>query len=272
MQDLFDLAQAALRESDGDAKCGAVHALKTAWNAGALDFQDDKKAAGPCEAGRPERPVLVSPRVVERRKVSTPEGRAALIHALAHIEFNAVNLALDAVYRFRRRPRAYYDDWIRVAAEEAYHFRLLREHLRLLGFDYGSFTAHNGLWEMAVKTAHDPLVRMALVPRLLEARGLDAAPTLITKLKSCGDRRAVEILRIIQRDEIEHVRVGNRWYAYFCRERGVDPVATFEQLLVEYDARVRLPFDLTARRQAGFNEAELALLQARAERADAASE
>lgn len=261
MQDLFDLAYAALGERDADAKCNAVRALKTAWGIGALDSQGAGVAVAQCEAGRPERPALVSPRVVDRRKVSTPEGRAALIHALAHIEFNAVNLALDAVYRFRGLPPEYYEDWIRVAAEEAYHFSLLREHLRTLGFDYGSFTAHNGLWEMAVKTAHDPLVRMALVPRLLEARGLDASPTLITKLQSCGDGRAVEIMSIIQRDEVEHVRIGNRWYGYFCRERRVDPVATFRRLLVEYDARVRVPFDLAARREAGFSEQELELLQ-----------
>jgi len=158
-----------------------------------------------------------------------------------------VNLALDAVYRFRGLPRDYYADWIRVAAEEAYHFTLLRDHLVALGFDYGRFTAHNGLWEMAVKTAHDPLVRMALVPRLLEARGLDAAPALIAKLTSGGD-------------EVEHVRIGNRWYAYFCAQRGVDPVETFRRLLTAHGVRLRAPFDAAARRRAGFSEAEMELL------------
>ena len=257
---------AALRERDPTAKCDAARALLADWNAGRIDVDEAERIVEPItDPGRPERPVLVSPRVVERRKVSTPEGRAALIHSLAHIEFNAVNLALDAAYRFRGLPREYYGDWLRVAADEAYHFTLLRDHLRALGFDYGSFTAHNGLWEMAVKTAHDALVRMALVPRLLEARGLDAAPMLLTKLKSCGDRRAVEIVEIIQRDEVEHVRIGNRGYGYLCAQRGVDPVETFRRLLREYGARLRTPFDLTARRQAGFSEAELVMLQELAE-------
>jgi uncharacterized ferritin-like protein (DUF455 family) len=262
MSNLYTRAYSALRERDPRAKCHAAQALWAEWNVGTLDLEEAETAVELiAESGRPERPLLVSPRAVERRKVSTLEGRAALIHSLAHIEFNAVNLALDAIYRFRGLPREYYGDWIRVAAEEAYHFTLLREHLRALGFDYGSFTAHNGLWDMAVKTAHDPLLRMALVPRLLEARGLDASPMLITKLKSCGDKRAVEILQIIQRDEVEHVRIGNRWYGYFCEQRGVEPVETFRRLLLEYDAHLRPPFDMAARRQAGFSERELRLLE-----------
>ncbi len=259
-------AYAALLERDAAQKCAEAQALRSDWDTGRLSREAEETPVEPVTApGRPERPLLVSPRVVERRKVSTLAGRAALIHSLAHIEFNAVNLALDAVYRFRGLPREYYGDWIRVAAEEAFHFALLREHLRTLGYDYGSFTAHNGLWDMAVKTAHDPLVRMALVPRLLEARGLDASPMLITKLKSCGDRRAVEIMRIIQRDEIEHVRIGNRWYGYLCEQRGVDAVATFQRLVKEHDTRPRPPFDLAARRLAGFSERELLLLEKWAE-------
>lgn len=262
---LQSLAHAALIERDPAAKCAAAQALYASWKAGELTVDDPSPARTIEEPGRPDKPTLVSPRVVERRKISTPEGRAALIHSLAHIEFNAVNLALDAAYRFRGLPRDYYGDWLRVAAEEAFHFSLLRDHLRTLGYDYGSFTAHNGLWEMAVKTAHDPLVRMALVPRLLEARGLDAAPTLIAKLKSCKDARAVEIMEIIQRDEVEHVRIGNRWYAYLCAQRSVEPLEMFRQLLREYDARVRAPFDRLARREAGFSEAELLLLEELAE-------
>jgi uncharacterized ferritin-like protein (DUF455 family) len=261
MFNLYPRAHAALLEREPSAKCTAAQALKRDWDAGSLSIDSDSPVDTIAEAGRPERPVLVSPRMVEQRKVSTIEGRTALIHALAHIEFNAINLALDAAYRFRDLPREYYGDWLRVAAEEAYHFTLLREHLLTLGYDYGGFSAHNGLWDMALKTAHDALVRMALVPRLLEARGLDASPMLITKLKSCGDKRAVEIMRIIQRDEVEHVRIGNRWYGYLCAQRGVDPLQTFRRLLREYDARLRPPFDVTARRAAGFSEAELVLLE-----------
>jgi uncharacterized ferritin-like protein (DUF455 family) len=258
---LHDRAYAALRERDPAAKCAQARTLLHDWGTGRLANDSDATAVEAVhEPGRPDLPVLVSPRVVERRKVSTVEGRAALLHSLAHIEFNAVNLALDAVYRFRGLPRDYYADWIRVAAEEAYHFTLLRDHLAALGFDYGRFTAHNGLWEMAVKTAHDPLVRMVLVPRLLEARGLDAAPALIAKLTSGGDARAVKIMQVIQRDEVEHVRIGNRWYAYFCAQRGVDPVETFRRLLTAHGVRLRPPFDAAARRRAGFSEAEMELL------------
>ncbi|MBI3900401.1 MAG: ferritin-like domain-containing protein [Gammaproteobacteria bacterium] len=252
----------ALLQADGASKCAAMQALKRAWDAGELDQDGDSAIDVVDQPGRPERPLLVSPRDVERRQVSTLEGRAALIHSIAHIEFNAINLALDAIYRFRGLPRAYYGDWLQVAAEEAYHFTLLRDHLRSLGFDYGDFSAHNGLWQMALQTAHDPLVRMALVPRVLEARGLDVSPTLINKFKSCGDRRAVEILEIIQRDEIGHVRIGNRWYHYLCEQRALDPLETFRRLLVEYNApRLRPPFAEAARRQAGFSDDEMALLE-----------
>src|SRR5690606_12188399 len=195
-------------------------------------------------------------------------GRAARLHALARIELNAVGLALDAVYRFRTLPPDYYGDWLRVAAEEAGHFTLLRAHLHGLGFDYGDFSAHDGLWEMARKTAHDPLVRMALVPRVLEARGLDVTPGLIAKLRGAGDTRAVEILELIRREEVGHVAIGNRWYAYLCAARGLEPLATFRRLLAEYGApRLRPPFDFAARRRAGFTEPELAWLETLSARA-----
>jgi uncharacterized ferritin-like protein (DUF455 family) len=263
MHDIFISVHAALHCSDVDQKCALAAALKADWDAGLLSCD---VATTPVEAigepGRPPRPVLVSPRDVENRSVFTVEGRAALIHAIAHIEFNAVNLALDAAYRFRGLPQAYYGDWLSVAAEEAYHFRLLRDHLRTLGSDYGAFSAHNGLWDMAHKTAHDALTRMALVPRVLEARGLDVSPSLVAKLTSCGDTRAVEILEIILRDEIGHVRIGNRWYRHLCEQRGVDPVETFRGLLNEYGSmRLRRPFHSAARRDAGFTESELALLE-----------
>jgi uncharacterized ferritin-like protein (DUF455 family) len=259
---LHDCAHTALLACTPVDKCNHVRALQREWDNNQLSADADDSPAEPVlDPGRPKRPVLVSPRAVERRKISTPEGRAALIHSLAHIEFNAVNLALDALYRFRGLPHGFYADWVRVAADEACHFTLLRDHLQTLGFDYGSFTAHNGLWEMAVKTAHDPLVRMALVPRLLEARGLDAAPTLIAKLSTAGDTRAVDIMRTIQRDEIEHVGIGNHWYAYLCMRRGVDPLKTFRRLLREHGARLRAPFDVAARRQAGFSQAEIDLFE-----------
>lgn len=251
-----------LLETDPSAKVGRTQQLKTDWDTARLGVAIEAAAVLPFdEPGRPARPVLVSPREVPPRPVHTREGRAALIHALAHIEFNAINLALDAVRRFHGLPRDYYGDWLKVAAEEAYHFTLLRDHLHSLGYDYGDFPAHNGLWEMAAKTAHDPLHRMALVPRVLEARGLDVSPGIMKKLASCGDARAVEILAIIQRDEIGHVAIGNRWYRHLCDKRGLEPVETFRQLLGQYGGmRLRRPFDAIARREAGFTEQELELL------------
>ncbi|MBU6493605.1 MAG: ferritin-like domain-containing protein [Burkholderiales bacterium] len=211
--------------------------------------------------GRPSQPELVSPRALERRAMHTDAGRAALIHALAHIEFNAINLALDAVWRFAGLPDAFYADWLGVAAEEAYHFTLLADHLAGMGFRYGDFPAHNGLWEMAQKTSGDLLARLALVPRTLEARGLDASPSIRAKLWQAGDRRAAHILDIILRDEIGHVAVGNRWYRWCCTRQGLDPLEAYRELAQRYQApHLKGPFNLEARRAAGFDEAELAEL------------
>ena len=197
------------------------------------------------------------------RSPFTTEGRAALLHAIAHIEFNAINLALDAVWRFAGMPRAFYADWLRVASEEALHFSLLREHLQSLGHDYGDFDAHDGLWTMAERTAGDVVARMALVPRTLEARGLDATPPLQAKLARAGDARAVAILDVILRDEIGHVAIGNRWYDWLCARDGIDPVAHYADLVRRHAApRLRAPFNLEARRAAGFSAAELDALGA----------
>ena len=264
-QHLAERAHACLLLADPDAKIAALNTLHADWLKGIIPLCESPEPAQPIDVpGRPEKPPLVSPKDLPRRSVATREGHAALIHAITHIEFNAINLAIDAAYRFRELPRDYYSDWLQVAFEEAQHFQLLREHLRHLGYDYGAFNAHNGLWEMAVKTAHDPLHRMALVPRLLEARGLDASPALIAKLRNIGDTRGVEILEIILRDEIGHVRIGNRWYEYFCAQRGLDPVEEFQKLLKEYGAsKPRPPFHKEARRAAGFSEQELCDLESR---------
>jgi uncharacterized ferritin-like protein (DUF455 family) len=213
--------------------------------------------------GRPDRPRLVPHVQLKQRSMRTVEGRAALIHALAHIELNAIDLALDVCWRFSGLPDDFYRQWVVVAQEEALHFQLLRDHLSSLGFAYGDFPAHNALWEMAERTKSDILARIALVPRTLEARGLDAAPPIKAKLVGAGDRRAGDILEVILRDEIGHVLVGNRWYRYLCEQRGLDPIATFAELSKRYKApRPRGPFNLDARRAAGFDEIELlALLQ-----------
>lgn len=245
---------------DPAAKADAARALHAQRDMLAID-PATVLAEPPDLPGRPERPVLVAPLKVAARSPFTPEGRAALLHAIAHIEFNAINLALDAVWRFPAMPEAYYLDWLQVAAEEALHFTLLRDHLLALGFDYGHFEAHDGLWTMTRRTAHDVTARMALVPRTLEARGLDAAPPLQAKLARAGDARAVEILDVILRDEVGHVAIGNHWYRWLCERDGLDPEALYPELTVRYDApRPRPPFNLEARRAAGFSEAELQAL------------
>ncbi len=213
--------------------------------------------------GRPAKPELVAPKDLPRRRnLGEAENRAALLHAFAHIEFNAINLALDALYRFREMPAQYYADWLQIAREEAYHFNLLCEHLNTLGFEYGDFPAHNSLWEMAVKTDGDVMARMALVPRILEARGLDAVPPIRQKLFNIGDLRACEILDIILADEIGHVRMGNYWYHWCCTQRELDPLSTFVALFRDYEAPVfRGTLTQIARQAAGFTAEEMELIE-----------
>ena len=248
--------------TDPAEKCTQVQALWQALQTAAIDV--DPLVVLTVYApipGRPSQPTLVPPGQVKRRAMNTAEGRAALIHALAHIEFNAINLALDAVWRFADMPVSYYHDWLQVAKEEAYHFSLLRSHLQQLGFDYGTFDGHNSLWEMVEKTQGDVLARMALVPRTLEARGLDASPPLRRKLAQAGDQAAADILDIILRDEIGHVAIGNHWFHHVCTQRGLEPVVTFADLSAQYQApKLKPPFNMEARKQAGFSPLELAYL------------
>jgi len=259
---MTELRQAALHwlaVPDPAAKAAGVSALALAWQAGELTLDSARPlVADRPIPGRPAKPGLVSPHAVERRGMQTLAGRSALLHALAHIEFNAINLALDAIWRFAGMPDDYYRDWLQVAQEEALHFSLLAGHLQHLGYAYGDFPAHDGLWEMAARTEHDVLARIALVPRTLEARGLDATPPLRAKLAQAGDHAAAEILDIILRDEIGHVAIGNRWFAWLCAARGLEPVTTYRRLAREHRApALRGPFNIEARRAAGFSEQEL---------------
>ena len=259
---VFKLAYECLRCSDPSQKCDAVRRLAGQMDQGALGLSPTSGIDPLEHPGRPARPRLVAPKDVAHRKLSTAQGRAAFIHAIAHIEFNAINLALDAVYRFQDLPREYYLDWSRVALEESQHFLMLRERLAQIGCDYGQFDAHNGLWEMAVKTRDDLVARMALVPRVLEARGLDVTPGMIRKLQGQGDRKTAEILEIILEQEIGHVAIGSRWFRYACKRQGLAPEPTFKILLEKYyTGRVQKPLHLEARRRAGFKESELDALQ-----------
>lgn len=257
-QTIFQAAHACLMEQDIEHKIALSNEVQQAWLAGQLNTEAGENPQRTDVPGRPARPELVSPKALPRRSMNSEKGRAALIHSLCHIEFNAINLGWDAVYRFQHMPRDYYTDWISVAVEEAYHFSLLHDHLRQMGYDYGDFDAHNGLWEMAVKTDLDPMVRMALVPRVLEARGLDVTPGIMAKLAEAGDDKAVEILKIIFRDEIGHVEIGSRWFQHLCAERGLAPAETFEKLISQYmKGKPKGRFDRETRRKAGFSEAEL---------------
>lgn len=258
MTSLFTVAQACIAATDPQHKVALTQQSAAAWFAGHLDMDAGPPPAPIGEPGRPARPELVTAQALRPRSPHTAQGRGALVHAIAHIEFNAINLAWDAVYRFRGLPRDYYSDWVRIAREEAEHFCLLQMRLQELGFDYGDFPAHDGLWDMAKRTAHDALERMALVPRVLEARGLDVTPKIMEKLRAAGDDKTCRALEIILRDEIGHVESGTRWFRHLCAERGVDPEHTFLTLFQQYlDGKVRGPLHLDARRRAGFTETEL---------------
>ena len=261
--ELRKLALKAILEPDSDKKVVLAQWIRaqaaTIFIASETTFPESIGVPG-C----PVRPELRSHLDVPKRSPFTTEGLAALLHAVTHIEFNAINLALDAIWRFNGMPKTYYLDWLTVAAEEAHHFSLLRAHLQSMGYDYGDFPAHTGLWDMTEKTKSDVLARMALVPRTLEARGLDATPPMQAKLRKVATPqalRAVEILDIILRDEIGHVAIGNHWYRHLCSQRGLDPVAHYAVLAKQYSApRIKGPLNLDARRKAGFDDAELALL------------
>jgi uncharacterized ferritin-like protein (DUF455 family) len=257
-------ALVALRECAPRAKAEAARALYAAVRDGQAFCDSATHIDEPPDLpGRPVRPELVEPRRLGRRSMQSAEGRAVLLHALAHIEFNAINLALDAVWRFAGMPAAFYADWLKVAAEEAHHFTLLTQRLAQFGHAYGDFPAHDGLWDMCERTRDDVLARMALVPRTLEARGLDASPPIRARLQQAGDHASAAILDVILRDEIGHVLIGNRWFRHLCAERALDPIPTYAALADQYRApRLRGPFNFDARRDAGFDAAELAALAA----------
>ncbi|MET4576496.1 ferritin-like domain-containing protein [Ottowia thiooxydans] len=257
MDTLRSLALDLLITTDPDQKAGRTRAMSTGLTIGA----DDDILARGIIPGRPAKPVLVAHVELAKRSVFTKEGRAALIHSLAHIELNAIDLALDICWRFKGMPDLFYEQWMGIAREEALHFELLRDHLATLDVRYGDLPAHNALWDIAERTRHDILARIALVPRTAEARGLDASPPLKAKLVKAGDHDGAAILDIILRDEIGHVAVGNHWYNWLCQQRGLDPVVTYAELAKTYDApRLRGPFNMEARLAAGFSPRELELM------------
>ena len=247
-------ALAALLNADPRAKAEAARALGRDWRAGSIPGIG--QAAAPERPGRPDFPELLPPTKVPRRKIGPgPSGRAALLHALAHIELNAIDLALDILIRFpeEEMPRRFFDDWVQVAAEEGTHFLLLADRLQALDSHYGAMPAHDGLWQSALDTADDLLARLAIVPLVLEARGLDVTPAMIDKLLSVGDEASADALKIIYRDEIGHVAIGMRWFHHLADRRGVDVEEAWKCIVrARFPGRVKPPFNEEARRQAGF--------------------
>ena len=260
---LFDAARECLDSADPVEKVALTRRAAADFSTGSLLADAAASPPDPIRApGRPSNPLLVPPRDLRKRGLGSIEGRAAFLHAIAHIEFNAINLAWDAAYRFRGMPAEFYRDWVAVADDEARHFSLLSRRLNELGAGYGDFPAHNGLWEMAEKTADSCLARMALVPRVLEARGLDVTPAMIVKLRAIGDNESAEILELILREEIAHVAAGSRWFVWCCQRDGVAPQPTFVALIDGVaKGSIRGPFNRDARIAAGFDEAEMRMLE-----------
>lgn len=259
---LFTAAHSCLKQEDISLKCSLTNQYKLLWDRNKLSLHGSNSIEKITIPGRPIKPELVLPRELPKRKLGNTEGRAALLHAIAHIEFNAINLAWDAVYRFQNMPVEYYSDWVNIAVEEAKHFKLVNDYLHELGYAYGDFVAHNGLWELAVDTDYDILARMALVPRIMEARGLDVTPGIIDKFTKINDDRAVEILNVILTEEKGHVAVGNRWFNYICKQREVEPLTTFKNLILKHvKGQIKPPFAREHRLSAGFSVEELDLLE-----------
>jgi len=247
-----------LATPDAAAKARAARALAAGWRAGTIGAGG--RADPPVRPARPERPALRPPSAMpRRRKARSPAARTALLHALAHIELNAIDLACDMIARFAdpvragmAPPGAFFDDWVRVADEEGKHFLLLEARLAALGAAYGDLPAHDGLWQAAESTAGDLLARLAVVPMVLEARGLDVTPGMIANLEAAGDSESADVLRIIHDEEIGHVAAGVRWFRHVAELRGIDPETGWRALVRRhYRGPLKPPFNADSRARAG---------------------
>lgn len=265
MTSLTACAVAILNEPRPEQKARQAQALATDWAQGRIAALG--QTVPPPRPRRPDRPLLKRPGEVPRRKINRgTSGRIALLHALAHIELNAIDLACDILARFTEEPlpRAFYSDWLRVAEEEGKHFLLLNDRLMALGAEYGDLAAHDGLWEAAEETAQDLLARLAVVPLVLEARGLDVTPAMIAKLHAVEDHESAAVLDIIYRDEIGHVAIGKRWFDHLCEQRDLAPQRAWQDLVnTHFKGRLKPPFNREARQQAGMSaEDYMALAEA----------
>ncbi len=251
---LKQAAVAALSSSNLDDKVALTRAAARKWFNGTLGLGGDRTLVPPDRPGRPARPALVPPGKMKKRSLNSLQGRFALLHAIAHIELNAIDLAWDIVARFadKRMPRSFFDGWVQVALEESKHFSLLRQRLNELGGEYGDLDAHDGLWEAAQETGHDLTARLAVVPLILEARGLDITPALLTKIRNIGDEQSARIFEIIYRDEQGHVAVGAKWFRYLCQKEGREPAGAFQELVRKhFRGSLKPPFNDMARARAG---------------------
>jgi uncharacterized ferritin-like protein (DUF455 family) len=263
MKNIFVCAAACLHDTAIDEKLVLTHHAWQLLTNNTLSFSEDVPVLEIATVSFPDKPVLLAPRAMPKRKLTTPEGVAAFFHAIAHVEFMAIYLAWDIVYRFRGMPEAFYQDWLRVADEEAQHFELIRKHLQTMGSDYGDLPAHGGLWDHARETAHDLLARLALIPRCMEARGLDVTPALIEKFNNVGDETSVALLTRILTDEVGHVERGSYWFKTVCEQQGFEPEAKYQQLITQYyvGGKPKGPFNREMRIIAGFSNAELDWLE-----------
>lgn len=262
MNTIFSLAEPCLFDAAIDDKLERTHQAQRLAEAGLLSFADQGVPRPITDTVFPEKPILLMPRDMPRRRLDTREGKAAFFHALAHIEFMAIYLAWDIVYRFRGLPEPFYRDWLKIADEEALHFEMLRAHLLALGCDYGDLPAHKGLWGHAEDTAGDILARLAVVPRCMEARGLDVTPAMIDKLRVLGDEEGVAILSRIYQDEIGHVERGSYWFNFLADQQGLDSEQVYkDKISACYQGKPKGPFNREVRIIAGFTHNEIDWLE-----------
>ncbi len=263
MKNVFKFAEACLQGITIDEKLALTHQAWHLFENNQLSFRSELPVLPITQVRFPDQPVLLPPRDMPKRKIGSPEGVAAFFHAIAHVEFVAIYLAWDLLYRFRGLPEQFYQDWLKVADEEAQHFELIRLHLKTLNVNYGDLPAHNGLWDHAKDTADDLLARLAMVPRCMEARGLDVTPAIIAKFKNVGDNASVTLLERILTDEVGHVERGSYWFKWVCEQQGYEPEAKYRELIKQYyqGGKPKGPFNREMRIIAGFSNAELDWLE-----------
>ena len=264
MNNIYEIAEACLHNPDIDAKLALTHRAYELLSNKQLDFGSAQPVQPICHVKFPVTPVLLEPRQMPKRNFTSQEGVRAFFHAIAHVEFMAIYLAWDLLYRFRGLPETFYQDWLTVADEEAQHFELIRQHLHNLNINYGDLPAHGGLWDHAVETSDHLLARLAMVPRCMEARGLDVTPAIIAKFEAKGDTAGAAILNRILTDEVGHVERGSYWFKYVCTQEGLEPESQFQALIGQYyrGGKPKGPFNRALRKSAGFSDAEIDWLEA----------